>query len=172
MIPSEGFLLSVIGSRFRRGRHERSGDWLSPAVPPAAARRPERDVLPNVAFRPRCAILSPPPAPPPTPMARSFARRLRSGGARVREHIKNMWFAAQCRSDCSWLRGRNGCGCRVFSEVCAFIARCGCCCRLAVHALHCNESPGIIDDVSDRRRLRRRPVATDAGDLLSCREQI
>jgi len=48
------------------------------------------------------------------------------------------------------LRGRNGWGCRVFSEVCAFNSAVrDVVVDLAVHALHVHELPGIIDDVGD-----------------------
>src|SRR6266436_71655 len=177
MIPSEGSFAILIGSRYRRGRRDAFSAIRSARA--AASRRGridrQRDVLAECRLQTLdgAILIAAARAAADSDGADHLPVDNDREAARVREQIKICGLPRNAVRIILELRGRNGCGLPRLQRGLRLQQRgADVVVDLAVHALHVYELPGIIDDVERHRAvLRRRPVATDAGDLLSCRER-
>src|SRR5882762_5350022 len=177
MIPSEGSFAILIGSRYRRGRRDAFRAIRSARA--AASRRGridrQRDVLAECRLQTLdgAILIAAARAAADADGADHLPVDNDREATRVREEIKICALPRNAVRIDLELRGRNGGGlARLQRGLCLQQRGTDVVVNLTVHALHVHEFPGIIDDVERHRAvLRRRPVATDAGDLLRCRER-
>src|SRR6267378_1466984 len=177
MIPSEDSFAIPYGSRYRRGRHD--GFSAIRSARAGASRRGridrQRDVLAECRLQTLdgAILIAAARAAADSDGADHLPVDYDREAARVREQIKICGLPRNAVRIVLELRGRNGCGLPRLQRGLRLQQRgADVVVDLAVHALHVHELPGIIDDVERHRAvLRRRPVATDAGNLLRCRER-